>query len=443
MTTERFKASLTTKIVGKFIQNIDPNLTLPVSSKNLIIIGASTRAACQLAVQAGFNCQCIDQFSDTDLLECAQRVLISTRWPSDVAGQARQALVENSGASILLAGGIENSPDLIRDLAKLAPIASCSADQIEHLRDPVAVQQRLLEAGLPALALQVGDRATNSKDDQDHQTGGNRRRWIRKRFASAGGIGIQLVSDSSDAGRLSLTGDEYLQEFIDTQQGQAVEVSGLYIVQENDVVLLGVCRQWIGETSAGATQFAFSGSIGPIADGQADPALRDFEQLAAQARNIGRTLLTGNAVGLIGIDFIWHLPTQSLYCIEINPRIAASAELYNEPSKSKIVRWHVDACEGRLDVRQLRSTLGGSTGLLGNSTQHAKLIVYATRDSLCPDWPKIPESFAWPPAVRIADRPVVNSPLIAGQPVCTLLTSAKSVEACRATLLRAAQQLDL
>ena len=411
--------------------------------KTLIIIGASTRAACQSARRSGFECWCIDQFGDDDLVQNAARVSISRDWPFDLVDLARQAVNESPDPAILLAGGPENHVSVVAEFCKLAPLLGCDVSEISRLRDPAWIQNTLAASSLPALAVQM------------HGMPDPTRTWIRKRFKSSGGIGVRRFepceTKSQEPSPIGLVAGEFVQEFVETRNNPgAMELSGLYLVNDESVQFLGLCQQWIGEQSAGASGFQYSGSVGPLAYGiqmsdSARHAVSEADGLLSQARAVGDSLLTGNGRGLVGIDFVWEPRSRSLFCLEVNPRYTASIELYERIYGWPTITWHVDVSCGLLGGTSLNDALCNPmlATTRRQATCAAKLIVYATRDSLSPAWRDVTSNASWPSSVEIADRPASGTPLFHGQPVCTLLTTAETPSDCKQRLISAAGILDL
>ena len=92
----------------------------------LIIVGASTRAAAQSAVASGYAPWCVDQFGDADLRECSAGVQVVSDWPDGVAA----ALADAPRAPLVYAGALENSPELLNQLAERFPLAGCCGETL-------------------------------------------------------------------------------------------------------------------------------------------------------------------------------------------------------------------------------------------------------------------------------------------------------------------------
>ena len=83
---------------------------------NLLIVGASARAAAMSAVRAGFSPWCSDLFADLDLRAFVPEVV---RCPIDQYPSAFSKILRSAPeAPWIYTGGIENHPNLIRTMAR-------------------------------------------------------------------------------------------------------------------------------------------------------------------------------------------------------------------------------------------------------------------------------------------------------------------------------------
>jgi uncharacterized protein len=122
----------------------------------------------------------------------------------------------------------------------------------------------------------------------------------------------------------------FLQERI-----EGMACGAVYVAARGRAALLGVTRQLIGQSWAGARGFVYWGSLGPLS-------------LSADIRNefeaIGDALAGHfDLVGLFGVDAI--LNSSGVWPIEINPRYTASVELLERASQKSAVAQHVHACD--------------------------------------------------------------------------------------------------
>jgi predicted ATP-grasp superfamily ATP-dependent carboligase len=216
-----------------------------MTTPRLMILGASTRAAAQSAVRAGFQPVCADHFADEDLFEVAE-VLPLSDYPHGLLASAAHEPTNAAGAVTpwMYTGALENHPGLLRKLAAQRPLYGNPADVVARVRDPFAVVGVLTEAGLPALAVRPADRPP-PRDG----------RWVIKPRRSAGGRGIFLWDESSsDPASPPRHEPVYFQ-----QRAEGTPHSALYLATSGGTVLVGVARQLIGESRLSARPFAYCG----------------------------------------------------------------------------------------------------------------------------------------------------------------------------------------
>src|SRR5258706_8042019 len=104
---------------------------------NIIVVGASARAAAFSALRAGMRPYAIDLFADCDLVDVCPTVKIK-RYPQDF----EQALAAAPQAPWIYTGGQENYPDLVERMSALRPLYGNRANVLRIIRNP-----ELLAAG--------------------------------------------------------------------------------------------------------------------------------------------------------------------------------------------------------------------------------------------------------------------------------------------------------
>jgi uncharacterized protein len=365
----------------------------------LMILGASTRAAAQSAVRAGFRPLCADRFADEDLYEVAE-VLPLADYPQGLIAAAAAAPL----CPWMYTGALENHPGLLRTLASQRTLHGNPADVVVRVRDPFAVARVLREAGLRSLQLCPGDQPLAPDG-----------RWLQKPRRSAGGRGIRVWDGQpavAPAGRRAEPC--YFQERVFGEPHSA-----LYLATSDQTLLVGVARQLIGESQLGAAPFAYCGSIGPVRLG---------ESLQRQIVQWGQVLGSEFRLrGLFGIDFM--IDDDSLaWLTEVNPRYTASVEILESALGVPLLRDHVlasaafgEASRSRQIAEELQARLDAATGSLGGSVC-GKAVVYAPFSLRTP---RLADLMRQPAlannGVRIADRPQPGSLVPARAPLCTLL----------------------
>jgi uncharacterized protein len=368
------------------------------TNPRIMIFGASTRAAAQSAVRAGFHPLCADCFVDEDLKEVAD-VLPLDDYPNGLL-----ATVANSPPlPWIYTGALENRPTLIETLASLRLLWGNPADVLYAVRNPFRLFETLKAARLPALAVRESDSPPPAEG-----------RWLLKPWGGAAGRGIQIWQPG--ALPVEQVGEPcYFQE-----RKVGKPISALFLATRNGAVLIGVSEQLIGLPALSAGPFAYCGSIGPMP--LAKPTCRQIVQ-------------TGEAVacefglrGLFGIDLVLDQGTGVAWPTEVNPRYTASVEIYEWVFGLSLLTWHILACQAyesssasRRLIEEFQSELG--TARLERPTrQAAKVVIYAPFSLHAPDLTEVARLHGFgTQRVEIADRPRPGIPVAANSPVCTLI----------------------
>lgn len=274
---------------------------------DLTIVGASARAAAASARRAGLVPWTADLFADADL-----RAMVpgAVRCPP---GQYPRALLDNlrdgPPTPWMYTGGLENHPNLIRQMAQTRPLWGNGPDALAACRSPFTVECRLREAGLPVPEVRTADAELPAYC-----------RWLRKPLASSAGHGIAFAVRGIEAEVGIPTADSptgrppkhYYQQFVPGPSMSAVFVRARGVVR-----LLGVTEQLIGDEWLNAPPFRYAGNVGPI---QLSPAVRN------DLRRVGEVLGRHcELLGLFGVDFVFH--DGRPWVVEVNPRYPASVEV--------------------------------------------------------------------------------------------------------------------
>jgi predicted ATP-grasp superfamily ATP-dependent carboligase len=416
-----------------------------MSDEQLMIIGASTRAAAQSAVRAGFEPVCADHFADEDLFEVAE-VLPLSRYPQGLiaaaccsVGQGRfgrrptmdvnRELVGQRPPTADLAhrtpapaaamsmpwmytGALENHPRILKKLASLRPLCGNPADVVVRVRDPFAVARVLAKADFRVLRV--------FPTTEPPPTDG---RWLLKPRRGAGGRGIR-VWDGAPIEPARRPEPCYFQ-----QRVRGDSYSGLYLATSAGTVFVGAARQLIGEPKLGAGPFAYCGSVGPVALG---------ERLQRQLVRCGEILAAEFGLrGLFGIDFVIENDAVA-WLTEVNPRYTASVEIFETALGLPLLRDHVLAAEAFGDVgrssqiiAELRQKLAAARSS-SNGRMCGKAVVYAPFSLRAPglaDLRSLPTLVGC--RARVADRPRPGTVVPARAPLCTLLVEDLGQSAAR------------
>jgi uncharacterized protein len=367
-------------------------------SHDVLIFGASARAAAFSALRGGLRPSCADHFADRDLAAvCPVEQVEFARGPAGFADVAGSLLP----SPWFYTGGLENHPELVERISRRHRLWGIGADELRRVRDPFVVAEALNAAGVPVPEV---------RDDP----GGLPRdgSWLVKPLASAGGIGIEPFVGQEIADPAA----KYYQRRI-----EGLSFSALFIGGRDRARLVGVARQWVGDVPG--RPFAYRGGIAPSNPGPAP---------TARLAEVGDRLASAfGLVGWFGVDYVLHRGIP--WPVEVNPRYTASVELHELAAGRPLLAEHRAACEG------LRLEPAGE--LQGQrkwrSRAAAKWIVYAPGRLVVPEIEVVPPATDGPDAfTAVADIPAPGAAIEAGEPVMTLLARDSDAGACRARLTR-------
>ncbi len=279
-----------------------PSVAGAANEGPLLIIGASARSCAQSAYRSGRKFLAVDLFGDWDTQQwgpCQQIDSFDSvdwdLWLDSLPVAPRRFIVS---------GGMEKRPRLIARLAERITFVGTQPAQIERTNDPHVLAAVCLDHGI-----QFPESRSRTQIIEGYEN-----EWIVKPFASAGGSGIRYWS-VLDAGQIEPVGngDKYVQRFV---AGRSF--SSLFCANGESATLIGTTVQLVGEAAFTMRPFQYCGSIGPV-------------NCCPQQHELGRI---GNVLarefellGVFGIDWILDAADR-IWLIEINPRITASAEIF-------------------------------------------------------------------------------------------------------------------
>jgi uncharacterized protein len=374
---------------------------------DLVIAGASARAAAFSALRAGLVPACIDLFADADLRASCPVVRIpAERYPEDIVA----ALDRLPAAPWLYTGALENRPDIVRAISAGRLLWGCSPSAIEQVRSPGVLHDVLTQAGLrsPQVIL-PGERIPE------------RGRWLVKPVASAAGFGIRET-----AGTAAVPECFYAQQFI-----EGANCSGLFVGQDFGADFLGATAQLSGTEWLHAAPFHYAGNIGPL-------------ELPYSTIEIFRKL--GNVLaghfglrGIFGVDCI--LADGIPWVLEVNPRYTASVEVWEYARRRSAIELHRQVFEPKdhCEIERLNPAV--------NANKFVGKGIYYAREAVT-----IPQTRPWPapdlaegagyPIPAYADLPGIGEHIQKGHPVLTILVRGASVEECMNELKSRSAALD-
>jgi uncharacterized protein len=359
----------------------------------LAIVGASTRSAAASAVRAGFQPLAADLFADADLRHIATTTRISP-YPEGFVDWLRAV----EPPCWMYTGALENHPDLIDQMAWIAPLLGNPGDVLVRVRSPWELAETLGNAGL--LFPEIRRSAEGLPIDGS---------WLVKSYQGASGSGVREFSLDQAAGHKNL-GDATA---CFQRRISGIPCAAVFVAMDDTAVLCGVTRQLIGEPWLGSHGFQYAGSIGllPISE-ETDKTLMMLGDVLTKQFDLS---------GLFGIDII--LDGDQVWTIEVNPRYTASVEICE-----RATGWH--AIESHVTDSLTAAPHADPAWKRLPHLAHGKAIMFARHDIV------ISESFAemsltealrrpWP---TLADVSPAGTIVETGRPILTVFAQGQTVE---------------
>ncbi len=394
------------------------------SSPKIAVVGFSVRAATQCATRQGFEVIAVDMCSDRDLVsECKDHYQLNAPdWPA--ALHARYPNVP-----ILLAGGMENRPQLVEECQARGLVSGADAIPLRAMRslENWAVWALASELGWP-----VTLRTQSEIQRADEVYPGFE--WLVKPIVGSGGNAITEWTKKERQAPASFypTATSYIQQRL---KGEPIGVT--FLSSPFGSIVVGATASWQPESSfEGGPKYAYRGSYGPI-DLSSDQLLklRNFANLVGAQTEL---------LGLWQADFLRS--GDKLTLLEINPRWSASMDILDVSLLIPMVQHHyLCICsllnnERFLEIAStyLERSASPNNVLLG------KLIVYAPKPFVvAPNQSDKWWSQRWSGPSSLAakghlyaDIPNPSTSISVGEPVLTVMATERTLGALMAELQR-------
>ncbi len=357
----------------------------------IVVLGYSARALASSARRSGFSPLAIDVFGDDDTREASLAAITLAGGLTDgltakAVTEAVEVLIRAYDPIGLVYGsGFEHQPATIAAIARETRVIGNDAPTLARAKDPVVLAQICASAGVPHPQI-----AMRPPDEPEG--------WLMKRRGGSGGA--HILAATRDA---KVPPDAYFQREVEGQS-----ISALFVADGRTASIVGLSAQW--SSPMPEAPFRYGGAVGPL----------DLD--AARAENIERAVgaLT-RELGLVGLNSADFLVSDDVtWLVEVNPRPGATLDLFDSDLDPLLAN-HVAACDGRLTAPTARTE------------RRAAQLVYASCEAaprLRPTWPD------W-----TADRPAWRTRIKAGDPICTVLSSAATVAAAKRLAGQRARQI--
>ena len=364
-------------------------------NKYLIIAAISSRAYVQAAVDAGYSVVAIDAFCDFDTQKIAQKVLQvkleNSQFVADDFCAALNALGLSNALGLCIGAGFEASSKLLHYLSKQTLLITNSINTTLQVKNPLRFFAFCDAANMRYPVTQL-TRPVNTIS------------WLQKQIGGSGGAHIKAVLPLKLAQHAAI----YYQKL---QTG--TPYSCLFLADTKYAQVIGFNEQWCSASTEGNSfsPYRFGGAVSHAElDDNIKNCIIDF---------INKATLHFGLRGINSCDFLLH--ENSVYMLEINPRLSASLQLY-QAKTGNLFAAHVQACTGELKVWPTIE-----------KKSRAMHIIYANKTAHMPpniDWPD------W-----VSDIPQPNSEIPAGAPICTVLACARTAKLAKQKVLQRAASL--
>jgi hypothetical protein len=376
-------------------------------SQPILLIGYTARMMAELAVRAGYSVTALDYFGDSDL----QALCPSQSLLRDFGGKSYnpQALVEAarmiSAPTVVYSASFENHPALVAQLAENGQLFGNSPDVLERVRDPFQLASALREGGFKFPETLHADANPDSS-----------RHWLWKPLRGGGGSGIRTVGPHPNP---FPKGEEVRGMFQERLDGMIGSVA--FVANGQRAVLIGLTEQLVGRRSFGASGFRWCGNLLPARLSRVElaAAMREAQAL------VNHVTAAFGLRGMNGLDFIWH--DGRIWTLEVNPRPSASLELMDAAYNLRVFDAHVRSFFGELPAFSLEQALTSGTAM-------GKAVLFTRQDLMVGD-----TSDWWQRDIR--DIPHPNEHIARGHPVCTLLATGATPDACLRRLRAKAKEV--
>lgn len=369
-----------------------------VDTVNLIIMGASTRAAAHSALRAGLSPMCLDRFGDADL-QIAAPVRIVQDYPDELL----ETLPQLPRLPLIYVGGLENRPDILECAERHHLLLGNGPEAVRTVRNPELIADAIRLA-------RVRTPDWRSADDPPPLDG----TWLIRPKFGAGGVGISRWTQER------LDYELPLGEFIFQKHVPGVSCSAIFLGSPDagDVRFVGLTQQIIGDPVCHAQEFQWCGNIAPVSLSIA------AESLIRRFGNILKWKL--GLKGLYGVDFLID-ETDSVWITDINPRYPASVELLEHITGETLLADHVRCFTDEPLGTPLRLPRVGSHFV-------AKGILYAPSELTIREDLYDPRTVPILGFPEVADLPMKWTELRRGDPVCTVYATGESRDEALASL---------
>jgi predicted ATP-grasp superfamily ATP-dependent carboligase len=351
----------------------------------ILVAALSGRALAAAARRADEAVIVADFFGDLDTTALGPWLPLGTDFARGVERDGVRALaatLPRGVEGVAYGAGFEREPELLRELASIAPLIGNPPEVVAAVKNPHAFARLLGEVGLPHPRI-----ADSPSPD---------RKWLRKQSGGTGGTHIRPAGSTP----LCDGGGWYHQEV-----APGCPLSVLFVANGRSAAIIGFSQQWVAPSPE--TPFRYGGCVAPAAVSDAFAA-----ELAEKCSRLVA------ATGLVGLNSLDMLAEDDTFTVlELNPRPGATLDVFDRVGEpGSLWRSHRAGVAGDLLPGSLPPRRLGA---------RAAAVVYATEDL------RVAEDLrSW--GDWIADVPTPLSTIGTGEPICTVLAEGHDADDARA-----------
>ncbi len=276
----------------------------------VLVISNSSRSVVCSARRAGYEAYALDNFSDIDLLKCAERTEM-------LENMTEKMIYEfaSSCDSVIIGPGFEK--------LRFKNMFNNKPDIMEKTNDKLKISEKFKSMGIPHPRTSMLKEALGLEFPL----------MIKPRFGS-GGMKNTLIRNEEELDLFSQENNP--EEFIAQEFVEGIPCSASLISTGEDSEIVALNEQLIGIPWLTRLPFAYCGNITPFQTKLDDKMINYAKQIAREFKLLGSN----------GIDFI--LNGKDLSVIEINPRFQGSLDTVEISTGINIFDSHVRSFAGEL-----------------------------------------------------------------------------------------------
>ena len=369
-------------------------------NKYLIIAAISSRAYVQAAVDAGYSVVAIDAFCDLDTQKIAQKVLQvkleNGQFVAEDFYAALNTLDLSNALGLCIGAGFEASSKLLHYLSKQTLLITNSINTTLQVKNPLSFFAFCAAANMRYPVTQLTRPASTIG-------------WLQKQIGGSGGAHIKAVLPLKLAQHAAI----YYQKLQVGTPYSCLFLADSSLSNQARAQVIGFNEQWCSASPEANSllPYRFGGAVSHAElDDNIKNCIIDF---------INKATLHFDLRGINSCDFLLH--ENSMYMLEINPRLSASLQLY-QAKKGNLFAAHVQACMGEL--KQWPTI---------EKKSRAMHVIYANKTA------QVPPNMDWPDWV--SDIPQFGSEIPVDAPICTVMASARSAKHAKQKVLQRAASL--